>query len=141
MRIVLVEDSQDDAELMMRSLKKSNVVNDVVWLKDGEEALNYFFQKGEYAGEGELPKPSLILLDLKLPKLSGIEVLRELKANQRLKSVPVVVLTSSHEHRDLEFCYELGANSYAVKPIDFNTFMEVTKEISVYWLMINKAPE
>lgn len=140
-QIVLVEDSQDDAELAMRSLKKSNVVNEVVWLKDGEEALNYFFRRDSYAGKGELQRPRLVLLDLKLPKVDGIQVLSELKADSKLKTVPVVIMTSSRENKDLEKCYDLGANSYVVKPIDFNKFMDMAREISMYWVMINKTPE
>lgn len=140
-QIVLVEDSSDDAELTMRSLKGSNFVNDIVWLKDGEEAVNYLQGKGEYEGRDISIKPKLILLDLKLPKLSGTQVLEQIKKDDNLNNIPVVVMTSSKENSDLKKCYELGANSYVVKPINFSKFMEVTKEISLYWLLINQIPE
>ncbi|WP_370087427.1 response regulator [Ekhidna sp.] len=140
-QIVLVEDSFDDAELTMRSLKSSNFVNEIVWLQDGEEALNYLQGKGKYEDRDTSIKPKLILLDLKLPKLSGIEVLERIKKDENLCRIPVVVMTSSKENRDLDRCYELGANSYVVKPINFSNFMEVTKEISMYWVLINQIPE
>ncbi|MEQ9468281.1 MAG: response regulator [Ekhidna sp.] len=140
-QIILVEDSPDDAELTMRSLKKGNVVNDVIWLKDGEEALNYLLRKGAYAQRELLTKPKLILLDLKLPKVSGIEVLEVIKKDDELKTIPVVIMTSSRENKDLEKCYELGVNSYVVKPINFNKFMDMANEVSMYWVMINKTPD
>ena len=140
-QIVLVEDSFDDAELTMRSLKSSNFVNEIIWLKDGEEAVNYLQGKGEYEDRDTSVKPKLILLDLKLPKLSGIEVLERIKKDENLRKIPVVVMTSSKENTDLERCYELGANSYVVKPINFSNFMDVTKEISMYWVLINQIPE
>ena len=140
-QIVLVEDSFDDAELTQRSLKNSNFVNEVIWLKDGEEAINYLQGKGEYAKRDTAIKPRLILLDLKLPKLSGLEVLERIKKDKNLHKIPVVVMTSSKENKDLDRCYELGANSYVVKPINFSNFMEVTKEISMYWVLINQIPE
>ncbi|MEQ8905198.1 response regulator [Ekhidna sp.] len=140
-QIVLIEDSFDDAELTMRSLKNSNFVNEVVWLKDGEQAINYLQGKGEYAERDTAIKPRLILLDLKLPKLSGLEVLERIKKDENLQKIPVVVMTSSKENKDLDRCYELGANSYVVKPINFSNFMEVTKEISMYWVLINQIPE
>lgn len=139
-QIVLVEDNVDDAELTMRSLKNSNFVNEIVWLKDGEEAVHYLQGKGEYEGRNLQIKPRLILLDLKLPKLNGIDVLRIIKKDKNLDKIPVVVMTSSQENRDLDECYELGANSYVVKPINFSNFMEVTKEISMYWVLINQIP-
>ena len=122
-QIVLVEDSFDDAELTMRSLKSSNFVNEIIWLKDGEEAVNYLQGKGEYEDRDTSVKPKLILLDLKLPKLSGIEVLERIKKDENLRKIPVVVMTSSKENTDLERCYELGANSYVVKPINFSNFI------------------
>ncbi|MEQ6167365.1 response regulator [Ekhidna sp. MALMAid0563] len=140
-QIVLVEDSFDDAELTQRSLKNSNFVNEVIWLKDGEQAINYLQGKGEYAKRDTAIKPRLILLDLKLPKLSGLEVLERIKKDKNLHKIPVVVMTSSKENKDLDRCYELGANSYVVKPINFSNFMEVTKEISMYWVLINQIPE
>ena len=140
-QIVLVEDSFDDAELTMRSLKRSNFVNEIIWLKDGEEAVNYLLGKGDYENRDTSIKPRLILLDLKIPKLSGIEVLQQIKKDENLRKIPVVVMTSSKENTDLEKCYELGANSYVVKPINFSDFMDVTKEISMYWVLINQIPE
>lgn len=140
-QIVLVEDSFDDAELTKRSLKNSNFVNEVIWLKDGEQAINYLQGKGEYEQRDTAIKPRLILLDLKLPKLSGLEVLERIKKDENLQKIPVVVMTSSKENKDLDRCYELGANSYVVKPINFSNFMEVTKEISMYWVLINQIPE
>jgi two-component system response regulator len=140
-QIILIEDSPDDAELTMRSLKKSNVVNDILWLKDGEEALHYLLRKGEYAEREVIKKPKLILLDLKLPKVSGIEVLEVIKKNEDLKTIPVVIMTSSRENKDLERCYQLGVNSYVVKPINFNKFMNLANEVSMYWVMINKTPD
>lgn len=140
-QIVLVEDSFDDAELTMRSLKNSNFVNEVIWLKDGEQAINYLQGNGAYEGRDIAVKPKLILLDLKLPKLSGLEVLELIKKDKNLHKIPVVVMTSSKENKDLDRCYELGVNSYVVKPINFANFMEVTKEISMYWVLINQIPE
>ncbi|MEP1033545.1 response regulator [Ekhidna sp.] len=140
-QIVLVEDNPDDAELTMRSLKNSNFVNEIVWLKDGEEAINYLTGKGEYSKRDLNIKPRLILLDLKLPKLNGMEVLEIIKKNESLDKIPVVVMTSSKENRDLEKCYALGANSYVVKPINFTNFMQMTKEISMYWVLINQIPD
>lgn len=140
-QIVLVEDNQDDAELTMRSLKNSNFVNEIIWLKDGEEAINYLTGKGEFSSRDINIKPRLILLDLKLPKLNGMEVLARIKKDENLDKIPVVVMTSSKENRDLEKCYELGANSYVVKPINFTNFMEMTREISMYWVLINQIPD
>ncbi|MEO9871629.1 response regulator [Ekhidna sp.] len=139
-QVVLVEDSVDDAELTMRSLKNSNFANEITWLKDGEDAINYLQGKGKYADRDITIKPKLILLDLKLPKLSGIQVLERIKKDKNLDKIPVVVMTSSKENSDLKRCYELGANSYVVKPINFSKFMEVTKEISMYWVLINQIP-
>ncbi|MEP0987616.1 response regulator [Ekhidna sp.] len=140
-QIVLVEDSADDAELTMRSLKGPNFVNEIIWLKDGEEAINYLQGKEGYQDRDTSIKPRLILLDLKLPKLSGIQVLEKIKEDDDLNKIPVVVMTSSKENSDLKKCYELGVNSYVVKPINFSKFVEVTKEISLYWLLINQIPE
>lgn len=140
-QIVLVEDSVDDMELTVRSLKSSNLVNKIVWLKDGEEATHYFKGEGKFEGRNTDIKPRLVLLDLKLPKLNGIEVLESIKSDSNLKSIPVVMMTSSNQGSDLERCYELGANSYVVKPIDFKEFTEVAKSISLYWLLINELPQ
>lgn len=139
-QIVIVEDSPDDAELTIRSLKRGNIVNDIKWLKDGEEALDYLLRRGPYEGE-VVSKPKLILLDLKLPKISGIEVLEIIKQHEELKTIPVVIMTSSRENKDLERCYQLGVNSYVVKPINFNKFMDMANKVSMYWVMINKTPD
>lgn len=139
-KILLVEDNPDDAELTMRSLKSSNFINEIVWLKDGEEALHYLRKKGRFSSPEIKIKPTLILLDLKLPKVNGTEVLEQIKLDSELKKIPVVVMTSSKENSDIDRCYELGVNSYVVKPIDFEQFTRVTKEISMYWVLINEIP-
>lgn len=138
--ILLVEDNPDDIDLTLRALKKSNILNDVVVARDGEEALDYLFGTGAHANE-PMPIPQVILLDLKLPRIGGIEVLRRLRANARTCFVPVVILTSSTEDRDLKRCYELGANSYVHKPVDFGQFVEATRALGVYWLALNVMPE
>ena len=135
-KIVLIEDNSDDAELSMRSLKKNNLANDIEWLKDGAEALDHLDQ---YKNSKDGDKPRLILLDLKLPKISGIEVLESIKSDSDLMTIPVVIMTSSREDKDLERCYTLGVNSYIVKPIKFSDFTEVIKDVGLYWLMVNVA--
>ena len=136
--ILLVEDNPLDAELGMAALKDDRVANTITWVRDGEEALEYLFRKGRYAGRSDVP-PRLVLLDLKMPKVSGIEVLQAIKADERLKRIPVVVMTSSQEETDLARTYDLGVNSYIVKPLDFNTFAEVTRQAGFYWLAINRS--
>lgn len=137
--IVIVEDDPNDAELIERVLRKRNLGNRLVLLKDGAEALDFFFARGPYAGRGACVKPKVVLLDLKLPKVSGIEVLQQLKANEHTKNIPVVVLTSSGEERDLNDAYALGVNSYVTKPINFDEFAKVIAELGLYWLMVNKS--
>ncbi|KIO49142.1 response regulator [Nitrosospira sp. NpAV] len=138
--ILLVEDNASDAELTIRALRKKNMANHLVWLKDGAEALDFLFCTGSY--EGRLnSKPKLILLDLKMPKVDGIEVLRRVKADERLKAIPAVIMTSSHEDRDIIESYQLGVNSYLVKPVDFEQFLDVVSRAGLYWLLINKVPE
>lgn len=136
--ILLVEDNPRDAELTMRALRRSNLSNRVCHLKDGEQALEYVFGEGSYAGRDVNDAPSVILLDLKLPKVNGIEVLRRLKNDERTRCTPVVVLTSSHEDRDLAECYRLGANSYIVKPVEFDSFIKAVTDLSLYWVLLNK---
>lgn len=135
--IVLVEDNPDDARLAIRELKKNNLVNNILHLKDGEEALNYFLGE-DLQDKSKLPR--LILLDLKMPKVSGIEVLKKLRDNKLTKSIPVVVFTSSKEDRDIIETYKLCINSYIVKPVDFIKFAKVIKVIGYYWLLINQKP-
>ncbi len=138
--ILLVEDNPNDAELTLRALNKYKLANALFWVKDGEEALDFLFGKGRYAGRSDEGAPKLILLDLKLPKVDGIEVLRHVKADRRLQRVPVVALTSSAEECDLIDTYSLGVNSYIVKPVDFQKFIETVAQIDFYWLLLNRAP-
>jgi two-component system response regulator len=132
--IILVEDNPDDARLTIRALKKRNLANNLLHLWDGEEAINYLTKHKH----SNLPK--LILLDLKMPKVDGIEVIRSLKEDAILKSIPIVVLTSSKENIDIKKSYELGANAYIVKPVDFENFIQAASEIGVFWLMLNEPP-
>ncbi len=138
--IVLVEDSMEDANLVMRSLKKSNLINSIIHLKDGEEALDFMFAKGIYADRKIEDRPKLVLLDLKMPKVDGLQVLRALKIDERTRTVPVVIMTSSREDRDLIESYKLGVNGYVVKPVAFDNFAKAVAELGIYWLMINQSP-
>ncbi len=138
--ILLVEDNMNDAELTIRALQKSNIVNKVFHLKDGVAALDFLFGTGEYADRKIFNKPKLILLDLKMPKVDGIEVLQKIKADDLTKTIPVVILTSSRENPDMEKCYLLGANSYIVKPVDFDNFKKAVHEIGLYWMLLNQPP-
>ncbi|BDA66416.1 response regulator [Dulcicalothrix desertica PCC 7102] len=138
-RILLVEDSINDVELILTSLAENHLGNEVVVVRDGEEALDYLYRRGMYRLRRE-GNPVVVLLDLKLPKVDGIEVLSELKANNSLRTVPVVVLTSSREEHDLARCYELGTNAYVVKPIDFHEFVDVIKGLGLFWAIINEPP-
>jgi len=137
--ILLVEDNPTDAELTMRALRRNNLANNVTWTKNGVEALDFICRRGAYASRSE-DHPKLILLDLKLPKVDGIEVLRQLKANEKTRTIPVVVLTSSAEERDIVESYRLGVNSYIVKPVEFDQFSETVAKAGYYWMMMNKAP-
>jgi two-component system response regulator len=137
--ILLVEDSPTDAELTLRALRRHNLSNNVVWVKDGAEALEFLHCRGKFA-ERKNGTPKLILLDLKLPKIDGIEVLRELKTDSKTKIIPVVILTSSQEERDLVESYRLGVNSYIVKPVDFEKFLETVSQVGFYWSLMNKIP-
>jgi len=137
--IILIEDNPDDAELTIRALRKSNLINRIVHLKDGAEALDFLFGTGAYEGRNIHLKPKVILLDLKMPKVDGLQVLRKIKSNDITKSIPVVVLTSSQEDPDVRECYELGVNSYIVKPVAFDKFSKAISELGVYWLLLNKT--
>ena len=138
--ILLVEDNPDDVELTLRALKKNNVTNRVVVVQDGAEALEYLFATGRYADRLMPNFPKVILLDLKLPLVDGIEVLRQCKADERTRQIPVVVLTSSREEPDIQTCYSLGVNSYIVKPVDFQQFTDAVRQTGLYWLLLNEPP-
>ncbi len=138
--ILLVEDNPDDELLAIRALKKNNIMNEVVVARDGTEALDYLFGTGAYSDRDTSVTPQVILLDLKLPKIDGLEVLRRLRNDERTKLLPVVVLTSSKEEKDLNESYRLGANSYIRKPVDFIQFTEAIKQLGLYWLVLNEAP-
>jgi CheY-like chemotaxis protein len=138
--ILLVEDSPADAEMTLRALRRNNLANKVHWVKDGEEALDYVFGRGGYAGR-EPGLPRLIMLDLKMPKVDGIEVLRTLKSEALTRAVPVVVMTSSNEERDVVASYQLGVNSYIVKPVQFESFLETVAKIGLYWVLTNRVPK
>jgi two-component system response regulator len=139
--ILLVEDNPHDAEMTIRSLRKVNLANKLVHLKDGAEALDFIFAKGTFAGRQIENKPKVILLDIKMPKIDGIEVLRQIKLNPTTKTIPVVIMTSSKEEQDIITSYNLGVNSYVVKPVDFEGFAKAVAELGFYWLMINELPE
>jgi two-component system response regulator len=138
--ILLVEDNMDDAELTIHELKRHNIANNVFHVTDGEEALEFIFATGKFSGRNILKSPRLILLDIKMPKLNGIEVLKRLKEDQRTRIIPVIILTSSQEDPDIKKCYELGANSYIVKPVNFERFAEGIKNLGFYWLLLNQPP-
>ncbi|MGA2515694.1 MAG: response regulator [Thermodesulfobacteriota bacterium] len=138
--ILLVEDNPNDVELTLRALKKNNLTNRVQVVKDGAEALEYIFANGAYAYRKVEHHPRVILLDLKLPKVDGLEVLRRIKSDERTRVIPVVVLTSSKEERDLVESYKLGANSYITKPLDFESFVKSVAELGLYWLLLNQPP-
>ena len=140
MEILLVEDNPEDAEMTLRALRKRNLANHVHWVKDGEEALDYLFCTGQYAGRDPARPPKFVLLDIKMPKVDGIEVLRRVKGSS-LKTVPVVVMTSSNEERDVIESYRLGANSYIVKPVAFEAFLDTVSKIGLYWVLTNRVPQ
>jgi two-component system response regulator len=137
--ILLVEDNPDDEALTLRALKKNNIQNDVVIARDGAEALDYLFGTGTYAGRDVSVVPSVTLLDLKLPKVDGLEVLKRIREDERTRFLPVVILTSSKEEQDLLNGYRLGANSYIRKPVDFSQFIEAVRQLGLYWLLLNEA--
>ena len=138
--ILLVEDNPDDEALTLRALKKNNISNQVIVARDGAEALDYLFGNGEHSGRDMNLRPQVVLLDLKLPKVDGLEVLRQVRANESTKLLPVVILTSSDEEQDRLKGYGLGANSYVRKPIDFNQFLEAVRQLGLYWLVLNEQP-
>ena len=138
--ILLVEDNPDDVDLNLRALKKNKILNRVIVARDGAEALDYLFGTGAYAGRDLSEMPQVVLLDLKLPKIDGLEVLQRLRADDRTKLLPVVIMTSSNEDRDLIESYRLGANSYVRKPVDFTEFAEAVRQLGLYWLLLNESP-
>jgi len=138
--ILLVEDNAEDAEMTMRALRQRNLANQLHWVKDGEEALDYLFCSGKYTGRNPSHPPKLVLLDIKMPKVDGIEVLRRIKASE-LKLIPVVVMTSSNEERDVVESYRLGVNSYIVKPVQFDAFLDTVAKIGLYWVLTNRVPQ
>ncbi|EKF85322.1 response regulator [Methanobacterium formicicum] len=138
--ILLVEDNPTDAELTMRALKRKNLANKLVWVKNGEEALNFIHAQGQYQDRDPEDLPHLILLDLRMPKVDGLEVLKELKASEHTKRIPVVVLTSSQQDRDVVESYKLGVNSYVSKPVEFDEFIDAVSTLGLYWMLINKHP-
>ena len=137
--ILLVEDNSRDEALTLRALKKSNIINEVIVARDGVEALDYLFGTGKHAGRDMTVTPQLILLDLKLPKLNGLQVLQKIRTDERTRRLPVVVFTSSSEEEDMLMSYNLGANSYVRKPVDFEHFLEATKQLGLYWLILNQV--
>ncbi len=138
--ILLVEDNDHDAEMALRALKKNKISNKVIRLKDGEEALEFLFGTGDFEGRSIHNQPRVILLDLKMPKVDGLEVLKAVRSNKETKNIPIVMLTSSKEERDLVNGYKLGVNSFIVKPVEFNSFMEAVKDIGFYWVILNELP-
>ena len=137
--ILLVEDNETDAEMTIRALRRKNLANNLVWVKDGAEALDFIFRRGAYASRPD-GAPKLVLLDLKMPKVDGIDVLRQIKSNEDTKALPVVMLTSSAEERDVVASYQFGVNSYVVKPVDFSIFVSEVAKAGCYWVLVNRLP-
>jgi len=138
--VLIVEDNISDAELTIRALKKNHLTNKLLHVKDGAEALDFLFAQGNFSTRKDEKAPKVILLDLKMPKINGIEVLKIIKADARTKQIPVVVLTSSKEDPDIQECYRLGVNSYVVKPVEFEAFVKAVSELGLYWMLLNQAP-
>lgn len=138
--ILLVEDNDNDAEMTMRALRKRNLANSLARVRDGAEALDFLFARGGYAGRDNNHSPKVVLLDLHLPKIDGVEVLKAVRENPRTAQLPVVILTSSNEEKDIIETYKLGVNSYIVKPVDFEKFMESVSAVGLYWLLLNQPP-
>jgi two-component system, response regulator len=139
--ILVVEDNPDEAGLMLYALRENNVGENVYVARDGQEAIDFLFSTGAYADRKNLPRPKLVLLDIKLPLVSGLEVLRQMKANDATRAVPIIVMTASRMESDVDECYDLGVNSYVVKPLDFDEFSETVRTIGYYWLRLNQLPE
>ncbi len=137
--LLLIEDSPNDAELIIRALKKNNLGNSIAHLKDGEEALDYIFARGQFGHRKIEDRPKVILLDLKMPKVNGLEVLKAIKADERTKTIPVIIMTSSKENSDIAESYKLGVNSYVVKPVNFDNFSKAAAEVGYYWLLMNQT--
>jgi CheY-like chemotaxis protein len=138
--ILLVEDRTEDAELAMMALKKYNLVNTIEWVKDGEEALEFIFAEGRYSTRNILDKPKIILLDLKMPKVDGLEVLKKIRSDDRVKFIPIVILTTSKEEQDILSAYNLNVNAYMLKPIEFNGFVEAIRTVGLFWVLLNQRP-
>lgn len=138
--ILLVEDNPGDAEMTIRALRKNNLANNLMHVKDGAQALDFIFAQGEYANRTNKNLPKIVVLDLKMPKINGIEVLRRIKNDERTRKMPVVVLTSSKEDPDVEECYRLGVNSYVVKPVEFDEFFKAVSDLGLYWMIVNQNP-
>lgn len=138
--LLLVEDNPDDEALTLRALRKNNIANEIIVARDGQEALDYLFGKGAFDGRDIKQQPQVILLDLKLPKIDGLQVLERLRAEPETRHIPVVVLTSSNEERDIIRSYDLGANSYVRKPVDFEQFLQAARQLGLYWMVLNEVP-
>ena len=138
--IILAEDNNGDAELAIRALRRNNIVNRILHLKDGEEVLDYVFGTGSYEGRNTSELPKVILLDLKMPKVDGLEVLKRIKSDEKMKVIPIVMLTSSKEDNDIKEGYKLGVNSYIVKPVEFENFSKAVSDVGLYWLLLNQPP-
>lgn len=138
--ILLAEDNPNDAELTIRTLKKHQLADKLLWVKDGAEALDFLFATGAYAGRNTTRTPKAVLLDLKMPKVDGLEVLQRIKGDERTRDIPVIVLTSSNQDQDIETCYHLGVNSFVSKPVNFEDFVETVSKLGLYWLLVNKSP-
>lgn len=136
--VLLVEDSMDDAGLVIRAFKKSHLGNNIVHLTDGAEALDFLFARGKYSNREEMSLPKIILLDIKMPKVDGLQVLKEIKSNESTKSIPVIMMTSSNQDKDIEESYKLGANSYVVKPVGFENFSKAVVDVGMYWFLLNE---
>ncbi|MGM0378094.1 MAG: response regulator [Bacteroidota bacterium] len=138
--ILIVEDNPNDAEMALRALMKNKLANNVLIVGDGEEALDFIFARGKYSAREKNIRPKIILLDLKLPKVDGLEVLKEIKGNEQTKIIPVIVMTSSKQETDMMKSYQLGVNSYIVKPVDFDKFVDAVRDLGLYWLLLNQQP-